>query len=182
MLILSYRKNACGSLTPRQSTTFSTLLVTCTRNHRTLWKCLRCSQIKVLHRLKVSYLPCLINLILNQSPGDVHKRQRRAMAPAFGLVEAKALYPYFTRYSNSVCHRSVPATSSTYKLNVPSPDSSLTNGTRLSRTENQVKVRSSMCVLGLVKQHWMRASRDRRQVTPICSSILKQSWSGSFRL
>ena len=27
--------------------------------------------------------------------GDVHKRQRRAMAPAFGVVEAKGLLPYF---------------------------------------------------------------------------------------
>ena len=27
--------------------------------------------------------------------GDVHKRQRRAMAPAFGLVEAKGLLPHF---------------------------------------------------------------------------------------
>jgi cytochrome P450 len=34
--------------------------------------------------------------------GDVHKRQRRVMTPAFGLVEAKALYPYFIRCSNSV--------------------------------------------------------------------------------
>lgn len=34
--------------------------------------------------------------------GDAHKRQRRAMTPAFGLVEAKGLYPYFTRCSNSL--------------------------------------------------------------------------------
>ena len=31
------------------------------------------------------------------SAGDSHKRQRRALAPAFGLVEAKALLPYFAR-------------------------------------------------------------------------------------
>ena len=31
------------------------------------------------------------------------------MAPAFGLVEAKALYPYFIRCSNSVSHDSVEA-------------------------------------------------------------------------
>ena len=36
--------------------------------------------------------------------GDVHKRQRRAMVPAFGLVEAKGLYPCFSRCSNSVSH------------------------------------------------------------------------------
>ena len=39
--------------------------------------------------------------------GDIHKRQRRAMTPAFGLVEAKALFPCFARCSNSVSH--VPA-------------------------------------------------------------------------
>jgi len=31
----------------------------------------------------------------NDPTGDLHKRHRRAMAPAFGLVEAKALLPYF---------------------------------------------------------------------------------------
>ena len=40
--------------------------------------------------------PLIVNL------GDIHKRQRRAMTPAFGLVETKALYPYFARCSNSV--------------------------------------------------------------------------------
>ncbi|KAF9780802.1 cytochrome P450 [Thelephora terrestris] len=34
--------------------------------------------------------------------GDAHKRQRRAMAPAFGLVEAKALYPHFSRCFDSL--------------------------------------------------------------------------------
>jgi hypothetical protein len=34
--------------------------------------------------------------------GDVHKRQRRVISPAFGLVESKALYPYFARCANSV--------------------------------------------------------------------------------
>ena len=29
------------------------------------------------------------------SAGEVHKRHRRAMAPAFGLAESKALLPYF---------------------------------------------------------------------------------------
>ena len=42
--------------------------------------------------------------LLIRTPGDAHKRQRRAMTPAFGLVEAKALYPYFVRCSNSVSH------------------------------------------------------------------------------
>ena len=31
----------------------------------------------------------------NVPTGDVHKRHKRVMAPAFGLVEAKALLPYF---------------------------------------------------------------------------------------
>ena len=43
--------------------------------------------------------------VLTLTPGDAHKRQRRAMTPAFGLVEAKALYPYFVRCSNSVSHQ-----------------------------------------------------------------------------
>ena len=34
--------------------------------------------------------------------GDAHKRQRRAMSPAFGLVEAKALLPYFAQSANKV--------------------------------------------------------------------------------
>ena len=34
--------------------------------------------------------------------GDAHKRQRRAMSPAFGLVEAKGLLPYFAQSANKV--------------------------------------------------------------------------------
>jgi cytochrome P450 len=34
--------------------------------------------------------------------GDVHKRQRRAMTPAFGLVEAKGLLPYFVQSATKV--------------------------------------------------------------------------------
>ena len=34
--------------------------------------------------------------------GDAHKRQRRAMSPAFGLVEAKGLLPYFTQSATKV--------------------------------------------------------------------------------
>ena len=36
--------------------------------------------------------------------GDVHKRQRKVMASSFGLGEAKALYPYFSRGSDAVSH------------------------------------------------------------------------------
>jgi len=34
--------------------------------------------------------------------GDVHKRQRKAMAPAFGLSESKALVPRFLLVANKV--------------------------------------------------------------------------------
>ena len=46
----------------------------------------------------------LCNRPLTPSPGDKHKRYRRAMAPAFGLVETKALHPHFSHCSNSVGH------------------------------------------------------------------------------
>lgn len=36
----------------------------------------------------------------NDSTGDVHKRHRRAMTPAFGLVEAKGLLPCFMETVN----------------------------------------------------------------------------------
>lgn len=49
----------------------------------------------------------VVNLLIVNLLGDIHKRQRRAMTPAFGLVEAKALYPYFIRCSNSVSHFSI---------------------------------------------------------------------------
>ena len=38
----------------------------------------------------------------NSPTGDVHKRHRRAMAPAFGLVEAKGLLPHFMETANKV--------------------------------------------------------------------------------
>jgi cytochrome P450 len=34
--------------------------------------------------------------------GDAHKRQRRAMSPAFGLVETKGLLPYFAQSVDKV--------------------------------------------------------------------------------
>jgi len=37
--------------------------------------------------------------------GDAHKRQRRALAPAFGIVEAKGLFPYFISCSNSLVEK-----------------------------------------------------------------------------
>jgi cytochrome P450 len=36
------------------------------------------------------------------STGDAHKRQRRAMTPAFGLVESKGLLPYFAQSATKV--------------------------------------------------------------------------------
>lgn len=38
---------------------------------------------------------CLCLCGLKQSLGDVHKRQRRVMLPAFGAPESKALFPLF---------------------------------------------------------------------------------------
>jgi hypothetical protein len=35
--------------------------------------------------------------------GDVHRRQKKAMAPAFGPSESKALMPCFLSVANKVC-------------------------------------------------------------------------------
>ena len=59
--------------------------------------------------------------LLIPSSGDMHKRQRRAMTPAFGPVEAKALYPYFTRSSNSVSNCPTHGWSLVSKLNFSVP-------------------------------------------------------------
>jgi hypothetical protein len=42
--------------------------------------------------------------------GDVHRRQRKALTPAFGLGESKALMPHFLSVANKVCeeHRRPP--------------------------------------------------------------------------
>lgn len=39
--------------------------------------------------------------------GDIHKRQKRNMAPAFGLIEAKGLLPYFAQSVTKVTPRSI---------------------------------------------------------------------------
>jgi len=39
----------------------------------------------------------------NDPTGEVHKRHRRAMAPAFGLVESKGLLPYFMDAATKAC-------------------------------------------------------------------------------
>jgi cytochrome P450 len=39
------------------------------------------------------------------SAGDQHKRQRRAMIPAFGNVEVKGLLPYFAQSATKVWGR-----------------------------------------------------------------------------
>ena len=52
-------------------------------------------ELLLTHRIVSPLIPSL---------GDVHKRQRRAMTPAFGLVEAKGLFPCFARCSHSVGH------------------------------------------------------------------------------
>jgi len=42
-------------------------------------------------------------LSTNNPSGDVHKRYRRAMAPAFGHVEAKGFLPYFMDTATKAC-------------------------------------------------------------------------------
>ena len=43
----------------------------------------------------------LVILLLPQ--GEVHKRHRRAMTPAFGALEIKNLLPSFLEFANKVC-------------------------------------------------------------------------------
>lgn len=37
--------------------------------------------------------------------GDVHRRQRKALTPAFGLSESRALVPRFLLVANKVCEK-----------------------------------------------------------------------------
>ena len=41
------------------------------------------------------YQPRFTSSLSDGHTGEMHKRQRRAMAPAFGLIESKALLPHF---------------------------------------------------------------------------------------
>jgi len=50
--------------------------------------------------LSIAANPFPLPSCLTITQGDVHKRHRRAMAPAFGLVGAKGLLPYFMDTSN----------------------------------------------------------------------------------
>ena len=45
--------------------------------------------------LTITNQSLLTSSLSNKPAGDVHKRQRRAVAPAFGPLEAKGLLPYF---------------------------------------------------------------------------------------
>ena len=45
--------------------------------------------------LPVTIRPFLTSGSPNIPTGDAHKRHRRAIAPAFGLVETRGLVPYF---------------------------------------------------------------------------------------
>jgi len=56
----------------------------------------------------------------NNPVGDIHKRHRRAMAPAFGLVEAKGLVPYFMGTVTKVCELCLHLT---LKVDQPNPSS-----------------------------------------------------------
>ena len=96
--------------------------------------------------------PLLTHAILpsNRKPGDEHKRHRRAMAPAFGLIESKALYPYFACCSNTVGHCSIHARLliSGLNANASTAGSSPINGMDSSSTKNLDKPRSLMYILG----------------------------------
>lgn len=82
------------------------------------------------------------------------------MTPAFGLVEAKELYPYFVRCSNSVSHLPTHARSLALKLDFPSSNSSQICGTRRSQPRYRVKLRLSMYTLGSAEQRLMRTSEN----------------------
>ena len=51
-----------------------------------------------------SVVPCSVYLHVSLLTiiGEVHKRQRKAMAPTFGLAEAKGLLPYFAQSATKV--------------------------------------------------------------------------------
>jgi len=51
------------------------------------------------------FIMALMDKGLVWAEGDAHKRQRRAMSPAFGLIETKALFPYFVQCSNSLADK-----------------------------------------------------------------------------
>ncbi|KAF9785284.1 cytochrome P450 [Thelephora terrestris] len=53
-------------------------------------------------RVAMEMLALVLDKGLASVGGDAHKRQRRVISPAFGLVESKALYPYFARCANSI--------------------------------------------------------------------------------
>jgi cytochrome P450 len=54
-------------------------------------------QANVLEVLRVVTGPGLVVAL-----GDVHRRQRRVMQPAFGIAELKAICPVFSYYANEV--------------------------------------------------------------------------------
>jgi hypothetical protein len=92
-LMLSCRKNACGSPTPRPSTISSKVPIVYTRNRTSSGN--SCNGLGLGSRSVEGELPLISHVIYLLIPtlGDAHKRQRRAMTPAFGLVEAKACIP-----------------------------------------------------------------------------------------
>jgi cytochrome P450 len=50
----------------------------------------------------VSFLSTLAHCLLSLAPGDVHKRQRRVLLPAFGVSEARSFVPIFNKYASQV--------------------------------------------------------------------------------
>ena len=104
LTLLSRRKNVCGSPILKPYTIFSRALVIFTRNHTPSGNGIQWSWTGVSPRSRASRLSHLVQSTPTFTPGDIHKRQRRVMTPAFGPFEAKALYPYFTQCSNAVSH------------------------------------------------------------------------------
>ena len=98
LLVHTCRRIACGSRTPRLSTTSFRNQAICMRSQATPRNGYHCCPIVASCRLKVDWphdQPRLTSGSADNPTGDVHKRHRRAMSPAFGLVEAKSLLPYF---------------------------------------------------------------------------------------
>lgn len=103
-----------------------------------------------------------ITQLLTLGPGDAHKRQRRAMTPAFGLVEAKGLYPYFSRCSNSVGHSLYrPFSTLNSNSNILLFNSLRISGKISSQTLNRNILRSSTYTPGSAKQRLMRTSPNQ---------------------
>lgn len=90
------RRTVCGLRILRPSITSSRNPDICTRSRTTVENGQHCWLVRASYGQRVGCQPCRVPPYSPNHPtGEIHKRHRRAMAPAFGLVEAKALLPYF---------------------------------------------------------------------------------------